>query len=151
MPRLVLALTLLATLAACDSAGVDRSGREPLDPAALLGTWTWERTVACGDGSGGCTETTPASTGRAETLTFLSPDPAGASGVVVGYFNGTTLELTDYTVTIMHVDTDTRPIWSASIDLGEAGGYNEVFLSGNRLVISAAAADGPETTYRRPR
>ena len=150
-PRLVLALTLLATLAACDSADVDRSGREPLDPAQLAGTWTWERTESCSDGSAGCVQTTPASTGRAETLTFTATGQYALEGVVQGYFNGQTLGPTDYTVSIGHGDGRDRAYWFASIDLAGGTGYNSTYLTGDRLVISAAAADGPETTYRRRR
>lgn len=150
MLRSVLALTLLATLAACDSAEVDRSGREPLDPTKLAGTWAWERTETCGDGTG-CSQATPASTGRAETLTFSASGPDALEGVVQGYFNGQTLGPTDYTVDIGHADGLDRPYWFASVDLAGGGSYHETYLTGDRLVISAAAVDGSETTYRRRR
>ncbi len=150
MPRLVLAAVLLATFAGCDSDGIDRSGRDPLDTTRLAGTWVWEKTVSCGDGSTRCIETTPASAQRTETLTFTPASANGASAArVEGYFNGRTVGPVGYEVRIDHVDTVTRPIWSASIILADGSGYNETILSGNRLVISAAAVDGSETTYRR--
>ena len=151
MSRLGLALTLLVALAACDSAEIDRSGREPLDPARLAGTWAWERTETCSGGSAGCTQTTPASVGRAETLTFATSGPYALEGVVQGYFNGQTLAPTDYTVSIGHGDGLDRAYWFASIDLDGASSFNSTYLTGDRLVISAAAVDGPETTYRRRR
>lgn len=148
MPRLVLAAVLLATLAGCDSGGIDRFGREPLDPMLLAGTWTWDKTVTCGDG-GGCTETTPASSGRAGTLTFTSMSANGAAGVVSGYFNGLDLEPTVYGVDIAHGGTSERSSSLATIRLEDGRAYNEVWASRSRLVISAAAVDGSETTYRR--
>ncbi len=149
MLRTLLAAVLLTALAGCDSDGFDRSGHDPLDPALLAGTWTWEKTVACGDGSTGCTETTPESEGRPETLVFASESATGATGRVEGYFNGIAVGPVGYRVDIIHGDTETRPVYYAMIVLADGATYNEAFVSDTRLVISSAAADGSETTYRR--
>ncbi len=149
MPRLALALLALVTLAACDGteppAVVNYTGLDGLsgDPALLAGTWTWERTVACGRG---CTETTPATSGTPETLTFtFTPETSSHNGTVVGFFNGTRVGLTRYLLAPAG-DGEWR-----TLDLEENAGFNVFGVSADRLVISAAAADGPETTYRRQR
>ncbi len=152
MSRFALAFALLATLSACDRSGPD-SAFDGLsgNPALLAGTWTWERTTNCGDGSGGCTDTTPASTGRAETLTFThTPEAALQDGTVAGYFNGSALDLTPYQVITAVIDYADRSEGVYFLSL-ETRGQVRFGVSADRLVISDAAVDGPTTTYRRRR
>ena len=146
MARLALFALLLTALASCDGGGPDFTGTEGLsgDPALLAGTWTWERSVVCGR-AGGCLETTPASAGRTETLMFThTPETSSHNGTVAGFFNGYDVGPTTYLV-------EYGDAGEYSLSLGEGGGYNQFGVDGGRLVISSAAVDGEETTYRRQR
>ena len=141
MPRLLLLAALLATASSCDSAEPDFTGFDGLsgDAELLAGTWVWERSFSCGDGSGPCQEFVPAPTAT-ETLTFTySPETSSHNGTVEGFFNGYPVGRTTYLV---------EPS-SRSITLGLGGTYTPFGVSEDRLVISDAASDGEETTYRR--
>ena len=145
--RLLLALTLLAALSSCDSGGPDFTGLGGLsgDRTLLAGTWTWTRSYTCGDGSGPCSESTPASTGRVETLTFTPERTATGEGTVAGFFNGVVVGPTTYQV---DVAASSEGEASYYIDLGGRVGA-QFGVSRDRLVLSTAASDGEETTYRR--
>lgn len=151
MARHLVLASLLVALASCDTGGPGFTDLDGLsgDPALLAGTWTWTRSYACGDGSGACTETTPASAGRTETLTFThTPETSSHNGMVAGFFNGYTVVPTTYRVDTAGGTAEDR---SYSLALGAGGGYNQFGVSGDRLVITSAAVDGEETTYRRQR
>lgn len=133
MRRLLILSALLATASSCDS-GPDSTGLDGLsqDASLLVGTWEWERSYSCGDGSGGCQEFVPARD-ITETLTFA------ADGTVVGFFNGGLM-------------TEARPyrVQQGHIVLDEDVNSTSLFgVSQRRLVITTAARDGEETTYRR--
>ena len=135
--RLLLLAAILVTASACDSGGPEFTGMDGLsqDASLLVGTWQWERSYGCGDGSRGCVEQTPRSTGRTETLTF------SADGTVSGFFNGSTLVPVApqrYRVTEYDVVVDNS--WNAGFG-----------VSRDRLVLTTAPRDGEETTYRRAR
>ncbi len=150
----VLLAVLLAGLGGCDSTGPGSTGFEGLsgDAALLAGTWTWERSYACSDGPDGCTETTPSTTGRTETLTFTyTPETSSHNGTVWGFFNGYSVGPTTYRVDVAAVDHSGRSEASYSLALGEGGRYNRFGVSADRLVITSAPVDGEETTYRRAR
>ncbi|HEX9953192.1 MAG TPA: hypothetical protein VGB53_15585 [Rubricoccaceae bacterium] len=153
MSRLALVALLLTTLAACDAGGSDSDPFDGLtgDPALLAGTWTWETSIACGDGSVGCTETTPGSSGRTETLSFsYTPETSSHNGTVQGFYNGREVGPTTYLVYVAAVDYTDRSEAAYYLGLG-TGGSTRFGVSRERLVISDAAADGVETTYRRQR
>lgn len=141
MLRLLLLAAILATASSCDSGGPDFTGMDGLSPDATLlaGTWEWERSYSCGDGSGPCQEFVPAPTAT-ETLTFTySPETSSHNGTVEGFFNGYPVGRTTYLV---------EPS-SQSITLGVRGTHTQFGVSRDRLVISTAIRDGEETTYRR--
>ena len=149
MARLALFALLLTALASCDAENAGDAALSTFDglsgdPALLAGTWTWERSVVCGR-AGGCLETTPASAGRTETITFThTPETSSHNGTVAGFFNGYDVGLTTYLV-------EYGDAGEYSLALGEGGGYNQFGVDGDRLVISSVAVDGEETTYRRQR
>ena len=148
MPRFLILAAVLA-VAGCDSGGPDPTGLDGLsgNPALLAGTWVWERSVTC-DGSGGCAETTPA--GRTETLAFThTPETSSHNGTVQGFFNGDAVGPTTYRVDTAATDFFGLSYVSYSLALGEGSRFNQFGVSRDRLVISAAAVDGAETTYRR--
>ena len=154
MLRFLTLALLLVTAASCDSGEPELADLRDLsgDPALLAGTWTWTRTVTCTDSGTPCSETTPASAGRAETLTFThTPETSSHDGTVQGYFNGTAVGPTTYRAVTGVTDFVGFSYASHSLALGEGGGYNMFGVSRDRLVISAAFVDGPETTYRRQR
>lgn len=159
MPRLLLVAVILVAASSCDSNGYDPPEVAPPDPDALTsdgrllgGTWTWERSVDC-DGSGGCTEETPTSTGRTETL-VVTPDEdrpvgTGLGGTVEGFFNGADIDPTEYEV----VTACPRGVGAgcfSSFYFGEPSGpFVDFLVNRDRLVLSTEAVDGEETTYRR--
>ncbi|HEX8299150.1 MAG TPA: hypothetical protein VF594_08325 [Rubricoccaceae bacterium] len=157
MSRLTLAALLLTLLAGCDSGGDDDGPFRDLsgDPALLAGTWTWERTTVCPIEAGDCSETTPNSAGRAETLTVTyTPETSSHNGTVSGFFNGQTLAPTPYfigpTLAVDYVDHGETHY---SLAFREGAGDFRYGVSQDRLALSTYTAADLETTttYRRQR
>ena len=150
MLRLLLLAAILATASSCDSAGPTFTGMDGLaqDAALLVGTWEWERSFSCGDGSGGCQEFVPAPTAT-ETLTFT------ADGQVSGYFNESDLGPLRYRLDEFDLGSLRYRVERSDVVAFDAADrvYRSAWfgVSRDRLVLSTAAMDGSETTYRRRR
>ena len=136
--RLLALATLLVAASACDSGWPDFTGLGGLsqDASLLVGTWEWTRSYGCGDGSRGCDEQTPRSTGRTETFTFST------DGTVDGFFNGGHIDPTPY-------ETRERCLpdlpCTGYLRLVQLYGDNTVDVFGvsrDRLVLTAAYRDG---------
>ena len=121
-------------LAACDTAGDDLGA----DPALLVGTWEWERSVTEGFGTPGVE--TPATTSRTETAVFRPDGTFAVFGVDHAadppeFGRGGTYDARDGSV---YAQVDGREQWLGTFRVGA-----------DRLVLSTAAADGPTKEYRR--
>lgn len=125
MLRLFAAALFLLAVAGCDSA-------EPLtsDPSRLIGSWTFESELACGDGSGGCVETPS----RDEQITFRS------DGTLTQVRDGDITQEGPYETTesSVYLIRENGRSWLGIFEVNR-----------RQLVLSTAPADGPTTTYRR--
>lgn len=127
----LLFLSGFLVLTGCSLFGTGENGSrpqlEPLDfsrfsqaPPLLVGRWEWQKSTVYGPGEPGVS--TPASTGRTETLVFPSPD----------------------TVRVYRNDTLSQTTSRETFFEGAKWGVH-----GDTLAVSTVYVDGPEVVYGR--
>lgn len=121
--RSLVALLAAVSLTACDTGGPDGPSVGDLtqDPALLVGTWEWARSVTYAEPTGTRGVLTPATAGRTESVAF------GADGAFAEYVDGDLVREGPY-----------GPVWLGAFGVDE-----------DDLVLTTAPADGPTKYYRR--
>ena len=137
MLKPLLALLLVsAAVTACDSDGPDDLSVVDLtqDPALLVGSWEWVRSVVRAEPTGARSVVTPAGAGRTERVEFR------ADGTFAEYVDGEPVLEGPYEALRggVHVEGASGRSWLGSFGVDE-----------DDLILTTAPADGPTKYYRR--